>query len=356
LVVPISGCSKETARRIAEKVDHAVAIDNAFGCEVGGKHLAGIATQLRGLAGNPNVGGVLFLLMGCAQTLSLKLPEAAQQRGKLVESINVQTVGGTETCVRRGVHILQQMATELDAQQRVPVGMESLVIGLKCGASDKTSFSELHPLVGLAVDRLVDAGATVALGEIAELLACPQDMAARAKDPQVAQAVKKSLTWWKAQEEGIFEIKIDVNEKSRAASLGHAAKAGSRPFQNVIGWKDQIAGPGLVLYDGPNSDLICVTTMHAAGCNLMLFTTGLGTPVCGPVAPTIKLTCTQATAQRMPDNIDLNLAGMFESDETKSNAADMIVNEVLAVANGQETKGEILGHHEMLFHLEGVTA
>jgi len=238
LVVPIAGCSKETARRIAEKVDGAIVLDHAFGCEIGPKQLDDMATQLRGLVTHPNVGGVLFLLMGCAQTLSLKLPETAKEGGKLVEAFNVQRVGGTDTCVRKGVEILQGMAKKLQAQERVPVAPESLVTGLKCGASDKTSFSELHPIVGLAVGRLVDAGATVALGEIWELIPCPEDIAARAKDPEVAQAIKESIAGWKADSERIFEGEISVDEKAHAASLGHAAKAGSRSFQKVIGWRE----------------------------------------------------------------------------------------------------------------------
>lgn len=356
LVVPVAGCAKETARRIAAQGDGAIALDNAFGCEVGGKHLDGLAVQIRGLTCSPNVGGVLFLLMGCAATLALKLPQAAKAAGKLVETLNVQAVGSTSNCVSKGVEILENMAAELAKQERVPVGMDSLVIGLKCGASDKLSASELHPLVGLAVDRLVDEGATVALGEICELTECPDDIIARAETPAVAKSVERSIQHWTATIEQIFGVTLELNEEVRTAALGRAAKAGTRPIRKVVDWKDQVTGPGLVLYDGPNSDLTCVTTMQAAGCNLVLFTTGRGTPVCGPVTPTIKLTGTAKTAERMPENIDVNLAGMYESETTKSVAVQKIVDEVLAVANGKQTKGEILGHHEMLFYFEGVMA
>ena len=354
LVVPIVGCLKEIARRTAQRVQGAVALDNPYGCELGPAHLEDVAVQLRGLITHPNVGGVLFLLMGCAATLRLRLPDVARDSGKLVQELSLQETGGTNVSVAKTAQIASGMDRHLADQQRQPVGMESLVIGTKCGASDRLSLGELHPVVGQAADLLVDMGATVVLGEDNELIGCSDDLASRAADQETAEKIRAYFATFKPALEKHLCNPIEITDPLREASRMHAAKAGTRPIARAVHWRDRITGPGLVLYLGPNSDLICVTTMHAAGCNLMLFTTGRGTPVCGPVAPTIKITSTPRTIQRMTDNIDLSLPNLAASDEIRRAAAEEIVAETLAVANGKQTKGERLHHHEMLFFLDGI--
>jgi len=278
VIAPSSGCVKDIARRIADATGDTVALDNPYGCELGPGYLGDIALQLRGLFTHPNVGGVLFLSMGCAATLRLRLPDDARRCGKLVEEINFQRTAGTTALVEQGVRIVNDMTQRLSAQERTPVGMESLIVGTKCGASDRTSLGELHPVVGLAADMLVDAGATVVLGEDNELIGCADELAARAGDENTAESIRAYFERFKTAAEKLWETPIELTDALRDESRMHAAKAGTRAIAKAVPWRDRITGPGLVLYLGPNSDLICVTTMHAAGCNLMLFTTRSARP------------------------------------------------------------------------------
>jgi len=350
-IIPLTGCAQQIAFRIADKVDNAIALWQPLGCDLQSSDQDRLGQMLYQLATHPNVGAVVFLTMGCAAANVHKLSVRTQEH-RPTKMLNMQQIGGTTATVQAGIKAASEMAEQLAKQQREPVSMSDIIMGTKCGASDKTSFEICHPIVGAACDRLVDLGSTVVLSEEIELYAGLDDLAKRAVDNPTAQRIlsmrQKQRIQWKKR----FNIDLDAwlgdPEAARSASLGHIAKAGTQPIRKVYRVGETIDTNGLVILDGPGSDIVSITSMMAAGCNLLLFTTGIGTAVACPLTPTIKVTANKKTYQKMKENIDL-LVGQ------KANETDMIVSVIADYANGKKTKGELLGHGEMFIPLEGVT-
>jgi len=310
---------------------------------------------MQGLVTHPNVGGSIFVTLGCASTNSFRLPKKASEAGKLVEIVNFHKVGGTSQSVQVGVEMANKMAEKLRRHKREPVDMSAVVLGTKCGSSDNVSGDVLHPVTGITCDRIVDEGGTVVLAENYELLADIEALAARAVNGQVKADVLKIRTDLVELLKARHGQAPEPTEQGKISSFKHASKAGTRPIQRVIPLQGQIKGPGLVIHDGPNSDLVSVTTMAVAGCNLQLFTTGRGTPVGGPCAPTIKVTATPRTQNLMAENIDVGVAEVTEGKISHEEGAERIYQAILRVARGELTKSERLGHFEMQFHIKGVT-
>lgn len=361
IVIPLTGCQSEIARRIALNVPEATCLGHVHGCDFLGPDYQLLGTLLEHFATHPNVGGVLFLGMGCAATHSLRLPGKVKQSGRLVQSLNTQSAGTTGT-VDRGVKIVREMADRLARDQREPVPPAALTVGTKCGASDGNSFTHCHPVVGRACDMMVQNGATVVLSEDCELVAAASLLADRAEKPEVGMNVRRMAeqvnTGWKARFGYSLEeaaLKEQSREQWVQQSIAHITKAGSTPIKGFFQMEEPVSGPGLVILNAPNSDLESVTALAAAGCNVTIFTTGRGTPVGSPAAITVKVTATQRTFDRMQENIDVCVAGVVDGSESIDEAAERVVQAVVDAANGKQTKAERLGHWEIAIPIRGVT-
>ena len=288
IVIPLTGCQVEIARRIASSVSEATCLGQVHGCDLQGADAELLGTIIEHFAAHPNVGAVLFLAMGCAATLKLNLPRKAKATGRLVETLNTQNAGTTDT-IEAGIRIVRDMAAQLAKTEREPVPFAELTIGTKCGASDTNSFAHCHPVVGRACDMLVERGATVVLSEDCELVAGADILAERAEKAEVGAKIRKMAddvkTGWQARFGQAFEeftLATQTREQWIERSLAHAAKAGTTPIKGFFEMEDVISGPGLVILNAPNTDLENVTALAAAGCNVTLFTTGRGTPVGSP--------------------------------------------------------------------------
>ena len=355
IVMPLVGCVSDIARRIADAVEGAMPIVHPHGCELGGADGDWLGLQMEGLAAHPNVGGVIFVTLACGKTNQYGIPQKAAEAGKLVETVNFHKVGGTTKSVQAGVEFARKMMPELKRQKRQPVGISAVVLGTKCGSSDNTSLDVLHFVTGLACDMIVDGGGTVVLAENCELVADIETLAARAVNDKVKRDVLQIRTGLDRLLSARLGQGLAGDESQRRASFKHAAKAGNRPIQKVVPLEGRIEGPGLIIHDGPNNDLVSVTTMAVAGCNLQLFTTGRGTPVGGPCAPTIKVTANPRTQELMEENLDVGVAEVTEGKITREEGARRIHDCIIATAIGELTKSERLGHFEMQFHIKGVT-
>jgi len=362
LIMPLTGCLGEIARRIADRVPGCTCFAHVNGCDLEGSDFELFGVILEHFVTHPNVGGVLVLSMGCASALSLRLPEKAKQAGRLTRTINMQLCGGTNKTIEAGVAAAGEMAGELTAMPRRSVPFSALTIGTKCGASDKNSFQYCHPVVGRACDMLIDKGATVVLSEDHELLGGTEVLAERATNEKISDQIREMARQLKKSYLDRFgfdpearALQTQTREEWINASLDHAAKAGSKPISGFFDVQEQVTGPGLVILNAPNTDLESVTSLAASGCNLTLFTTGRGTPVGSPAAITVKITATAKTFQRMEENIDLCVAGVTEGTETIDQAAERVVQKVIEAANGEQTKAEILKHCEVAIPIRGVT-
>ena len=355
VIIPTTGCVQSIATKIAEKITGTVLFFQPFGCDLLGPDQDQFGEMLYQLSTGPNVGGAVFVTMGCATTNVHRFPARTAETGRSVRVINTQQTGGTSDCIAAGIKAVQEITRELEPQKRCEVPVSSIVMGTKCGSSDESSFEICHPIMGICCDMLVDMGAAVVLSEEFEFYEATDSLADRAVDEATAAelyAIKHRLKNDMQNRCGITPEEIsgslDNPEKARQQSLGHIKKAGTRAVQKVIG-RGKLIGEekGLLVLDAASSDVITLTSLTAAGCNIIVFTTGHGTLIASPTAPTIKITANEKTFNKMNENMDILV-------KTKDNAKELL-ELIIAVANGKPTKAELAGHGEMFMSIEGAT-
>ncbi|MCD8482129.1 MAG: UxaA family hydrolase [Verrucomicrobia bacterium] len=361
LVVYTVECSRFVAEKIAAEFQSAQVIgfhgcyDNPYAVR-----------QLLALARHPNVGAVLFVGLGCEYTRAEKLAHCVQQSGKPAESFLIQANGGTLTSVLRGKERLSALKARADLAPRCRMNVQHLTIGCECGGSDSTSGLAGNPLVGKFFDHLVDAGGTALFEETVEMIGLENVLTSRAASPSVAQQL--SATYAKAENycqrvrqysasPGNYAGGLTTIEEK---SLGAFAKSGSRPIQGVIRTSTTPPHCGLWLldtvpdnhyidfgYTNPN-DSEGITALVSCGCHIVLFVTGRGSLIGSPIAPLIKVTANGDTFQRMQGDIDFDASGILAGTESLEAAAVRLQHAIVAVASGQKSCAEALGHHEYL--------
>jgi len=367
LVVPTVVCAAVVAERIAAAVPRVgTALPHLAGCGQLGPDLQVTHETLAAYCRHPNVGAVLVVALGCEQVVAQHLAETAQQAGKRAEIIAIQTEGGTVKATARGVEIACAMAAALASVEREWCDASSLTLAVKCGGSDYTSGLASNPVLGRVADRLVDLGGSVVLGEIAEIMGAEHLLAARATSAvtsarllhvigrveREAVALGLDIRGTQPSPGNIRGGLTTIEEKS----LGAAHKAGERtPLEDVIGYAAPITRKGLTVMDTPGLDVESVTGMVGGGAQVVVFTTGLGTPTGNPVAPVIKITGNGRTASNMADNIDLDVSGVIASSETMDEAAGRLFDTMLRTCGGTDTAAERLGHREFAIHRRNPT-
>jgi len=362
LVVPTVICSAVVAERIASAADPvSVALPHLAGCGQLGPDMRVTHETLAAYCGHPNVGAVVVIALGCEQVVAQTLAEAGRRYGKPAEIVSIQGEGGTVRATEKGSRIAEALAKELAAQDREPCDVSDLILSLKCGGSDYTSGLASNPALGRVTDRLVDLGGSAVLGEIAEIMGAEHLLAARATNGAAAEKLIQIIT---RVEAGARAMGLDIRGTQPSPgnirgglttieekSLGATHKAGERaPLQAVVGYAAPIRAKGLTVMDTPGLDVEAVTGMVGGGAQVVVFTTGLGTPTGNPIAPVIKITGNARTARSMADNIDLDVSGIMDDTDTLEAAADRLFDEVLAVASGRPTVAETLGHREFAIH------
>jgi altronate dehydratase large subunit len=367
LVVPTVICASVVAERIANAVAPAgAALPHLAGCGQLGPDRRLTHETLTAYCAHPNVGAVLVVALGCEQVIAQNLAEAARRAGKPAAILAIQSEGGTVRTTARGIEIATSFAAALEAEQRVPCDVSSLILCVKCGGSDYTSGLAANPALGRVADRLVDGGGTAVLGEIAEIMGAEHLLAARAASPEPAAQLLRIISRVEA-EAGALGLDIRGTQPSpgnirgglttiEEKSLGATHKAGERtPLEDVVSYSSRITKKGLTVMDTPGLDVESVTGMVGGGAQVVVFTTGLGTPTGNPIAPVIKITGNARTAQTMADNTDLDVSGILERAESMDDAADRLLEEILAVCSGKPTAAERLGHREFAIHRRNPT-
>jgi altronate dehydratase large subunit len=244
------------------------------------------------------------------------------------------------------------LARDVARQRRQKLPASLLRLGIECGHSDATSGLGANPLAGLVADRVVDAGGAAVFGETMEWLGAEHVLAARAATPAVGDAIVAAVAqreaWAAASGEdltgnnpGAENIRgglSSIEEKS----LGAIAKGGARPVRGVVPHAAPLPGPGLWVMEGPAFSPPSITGFVAAGCNMLLFTTGPGNSYCDILAPTVKVTVNPKTAARLPRIIDFDGSGLMRGDRDPEEAADALFAQLLDHASGTSTWGEVL--------------
>lgn len=354
-ILPTVGCVNGIANAVANATG-AFAFTHPYGCsQLGEDH---IRTQqiLCGLIRHPNAGGVLVLGLGCENNNIAALKKALGAYDETrVRFLNAQSVQDEFSEAKAAVEALQKQAAQ---DQRISVPVSKLKIGLKCGGSDGLSGITANAVIGGVCDRLVSMGGAAALTEVPEMFGAEQILLNRCVNQSVFEKADQMIRAYKryflAHNQPISENPSPGNKAGgittlEEKSLGCVQKGGTAPITDVLSYGQRLCKAGLSLVDGPGNDMVAVTNLTAAGCHMILFSTGRGTPLGAPV-PTIKIASNTPLAEKKSQWIDFDAYTL--NIEEKSNA---LFDLVLATANGQKTRNEQNGYREIAIFKDGVT-
>lgn len=276
---------------------------------------------------------------------------------KRVKFLNVQDV---EDELEEGVRLINELKAYADTFKREPIPVSELKLGLKCGGSDGFSGITANPLVGRLSDRLISYGGSCVLTEVPEMFGAEHLLMKRCLTEDLFQKNVKLINdfkdYFKRHNQVIYENPSPGNKKGgittlEEKSLGCVQKGGQSPVVDVLTYGDRLSKNGLSLLNGPGNDIVAITNLAAAGVHMILFTTGRGTPVGGPV-PTVKVSTNRALAERKKNWIDFDASRILEDDPNK--VTDEFLDYILAVASGEETANERNGYREISIFKDGV--
>jgi len=351
-VVSTVFCSSTVTRKIAD-VTGAVAITHEAGCGELGPEKEHTERVLRGVVTHPNVGAVLVVGLGCEQIDADMLAQAAA--GKSSCYVNIQKVGGTTAAVETGIKIARKMTDEVSKAEREPTGINELILATQCGSSDTASGLASNPGVGAMADLLVDADATVLIGETNGLYGAAGSLKERAVSPEVGQRIIEITDaierHYKRMGKSIKEANPTPGNIEGGLttlvekSLGGVRRGGTTPIQGVLKPGEKVAGKGLWIMNTSMGIGACAASdMLVGGAQIMAYTTGRGNPLGSPLAPVIKITSTRETVQNLGENIDFDACPVLRGEESLAECGQRLLDEVVAVAGGKLTKAEQLGH------------
>ncbi len=349
-------CANTVASNISAGISGARLITHQHGCSQIGIDMETTLKILSGMGKNPNVGAVLVVGLGCETIHAGLIAQEIAKTGKPVETIVIQEVGGTVATIDKGIIIGKKLMLALTEQKRESISIEKLTLGTECGGSDAYSGLSANPALGVASDMLVDLGSRVILSETTEFIGAEHILCKRAVNSQVVSQIKTIVA---NREMDCLKLKVDIRGAQPSPgniagglttieekSLGCIYKGGSRPIVQVVGYGDQATQKGLVIMDTPGNDVESITGMAAGGAQIVVFTTGRGTPVGCPIVPVIKVSTNSKTFELMEENIDINAGTIITGAERIEHVGKRIIDEIVSVANGQQTKAEKLGHYE----------
>ena len=280
-----------------------------------------------------------------------------ERTNKPVETLVIQKVGGSIRAIEEGTRLARKMVAEADQCVREPTDISELIFGTNCGGSDPSSGLGSNPLIGEVSDWLVNHGATSVLCETPELFGAEHILARRAKDKQVSDDILKIVYDYEKYVQ-MFGAEMREGNPSpgnmagglttlEEKSLGCVHKGGHSPLNAVYPYAAQLnPHEGLVVMDTPGNDPSSVGGIIAGGCQLVVFSTGLGTPTGNAIAPVYRLTANKRTYEAMRDNTDLDASPTIYGPESMEEMRDRMLDDIIAVCNGRKVCAEALGYTE----------
>lgn len=368
-IIPTVGCVNSIARAIEatarlnkpEGVDEVVAFTHPYGCSQTTEDQENTRTVFADLINHPNAGAVLVLGLGCEnsriEVLKNYIGEVNPDRVKFLQ---VQDVEDEQEAA---AEIMEELMNYAAAFKREKVSAKELVIGMKCGGSDGLSGITANPTVGLFSDMLVSKGGTTILTEVPEMFGAETILMDRCANRELFDKTVCLINDFKEyfikNGQEIYENPSPGNKDGGITtledkSLGCTQKSGSSLVKGVLAYGERVQNKGLNLLSAPGNDLVASTACAAAGAQIVLFTTGRGTPFASPV-PTVKIATNSRLAGRKGNWIDFNAGRLVTDDVPMEQLADELFQLVLDVASGRRVKAELAGFHDLAIFKQGVT-
>ncbi len=368
-IIPTVGCVNSIARAIEatarlnkpEGVDEVVAFTHPYGCSQTTEDQENTRTVLADLINHPNAGAVLVLGLGCEnsriEVLKNYIGEVNPDRVKFLQ---VQDVDDEQEAA---AEIMEELMSYAANFKREKVSAKELIIGMKCGGSDGLSGITANPTVGLFSDMLVSKGGTTILTEVPEMFGAETILMDRCANRELFDKtvclINDFKEYFMKNGQEIYENPSPGNKDGGITtledkSLGCTQKSGSSLVKGVLAYGERVQNKGLNLLSAPGNDLVASTACAAAGAQIVLFTTGRGTPFASPV-PTVKIATNSRLAGKKGNWIDFNAGRLVTDDVPMEQLAQELFQLVLDVASGKKVKAEIAGFHDLAIFKQGVT-
>ena len=367
-IIPTVGCVNDVAKALVREnqdlvtgsIDGLYTFPHPFGCSQTGEDHAQTRKLLAALTRHPNAGAVLVLSLGCENlTRAQFLEELGPYDENRVKFLTCQEVPDE---MEAGRKLLEECATYAGQFHRQPIPASRLVVGMKCGGSDGLSGITANPVVGRFSDMLVGMGGSTVLTEVPEMFGAEGFLMDRCQNQEVFEKAVAMINGFKnyfiRHGEVVYDNPSPGNKQGGITTLedkscGCVQKGGSAPIMDVIGYGEPVVTQGLNMLSGPGNDLVSATALTAAGAQLILFTTGRGTPFGAP-APTVKIATNTPLAEKKHNWIDFNAGVVADGKATLDEAAEALMALVLATASGKQTRTEEKGFREISIFKDGV--
>ncbi len=358
-IVPTVGCANAIALKLADKTG-AKALTHPYGCsQLGGDALTTMKV-LSGLIKHPNAGGVLVLGLGCENNGIERMREVLGDIDtERIRFLNLQDCQDELAC---GLKILTDLKNIMKTDHRTPQPISKLQIAVKCGGSDGYSGITANPLVGMVADTFYKYGATILMSEMPEVFGAEPILLERSYDQKAFREASRMINAFRQyfidHGEGIADNPSPGNiaggiSTLEEKSLGCVQKAGKVTLKGALDFGETTEEGGLFLVNGPGNDQVAVTNLAASGAHIILFTTGRGTPLCGPV-PTIKISTNSDLYLKKPHWIDFD-AGVLLHNTDRNKTAEELFNLCIGIAQGNLTLGEKNDYFDIAIFKDGVT-
>lgn len=367
-IIPTVGCVNNVASAIERKaqplirgsVEAVAAFPHPYGCSQMGDDQENTRRILADLIRHPNAGGVLVLGLGCENS---NIEELKKYIGAYDENrVKFLVAQESEDEITDGLELVRELINYAEKFHREPIDCSELIIGMKCGGSDGLSGITANPTVGRFSDLLISKGGTTILTEVPEMFGAETLLMNRCETEELFEKtvalINDFKNYFTSHNQTIYENPSPGNKKGGIStledkSMGCVQKSGSAPVKGVLSYGEPVCEKGLNLLSAPGNDLVAATALAASGAQIVLFTTGRGTPFASPV-PTVKISSNTPLSEHKKNWIDFN-CGTLTDDKPMDELGQELFDYVIRTASGQKVKSEEAGFHDMAIFKQGVT-
>ena len=358
LIISITGLTGPTSRKISNLLQDTLFVDNPYGGGIIGEDKIRQDNAIIGFAKNPNVGAVLIISADPPKgEFIISRLENSSKPIELItlDECNHDAIKLLELGLRKGASLIRKISKI----KREKVSVSNLSIGLECGRSDPSSGLVANPIMGLIADRLIDFGGSAVIGETIEWLGAEHLLEKRARSDNVKSKISKAVEFQRqfSETKGINLLGNNPGHQNIEAglstieekSLGNITKSGSKRIEDVLQWGEKIDKKGMFLMHAPSYAPESLSGFSAAGCQMILFSTGVGNSFTNHISPSIKFSANPETCEQLNNQLDFKCADVFLGKKTFEDASNNFWNFMIDVCSGALTWGEIFNDSSEVF-------